>query len=129
MAGNWLNFYNTATLMAGVVLAALRAAINQPLSERLAQFAGNWLQYAPGENAVVVRQPQPAGCPAFPSPAFMPCLRIRELPCSINPQWFVSFRDAILNSLKAACSFFLRDRNFPAQQESDFSLPVVGKTR
>ena len=39
-------------------------------SERLAQFGGNWLQYAPGENAVLVRQPQPIGCPAFTA---VPC--------------------------------------------------------
>ena len=39
-------------------------------SERLAQFSGNWLQYAPGENALVARQPQPSGCPAFTA---VPC--------------------------------------------------------
>jgi len=39
-------------------------------SELLAQFSGNWLQYAPGENAIVVRQPQTIGCPAFTA---VPC--------------------------------------------------------
>ncbi len=35
------------------------------LSERLAQFSGNWLEYAPDENAIVVRHVQPVGCPAM----------------------------------------------------------------
>ncbi len=50
-------------------------------SEKLAQFAGNWLQYAPGENAVVVRQPQPIGCPAFTA---VPC-ELLSLMYSIPP--------------------------------------------
>ncbi len=40
------------------------------VSERLAQFPGNWLQYSPGDSAVVVRRPQPAGCPAYTA---VPC--------------------------------------------------------
>jgi hypothetical protein len=39
-------------------------------SERLAQFSGNWLEFAPGENSIVVKEPQPAGCPAFTA---VPC--------------------------------------------------------
>lgn len=39
-------------------------------SERLAQFSGNWLQYAPEENALVVRKPLPSSCPAFTA---VPC--------------------------------------------------------
>jgi hypothetical protein len=35
------------------------------VAEQLAQFPGNWLRYAPGENAIVVQSPQPALCPAF----------------------------------------------------------------
>jgi hypothetical protein len=34
-------------------------------TEQLAQFPGNWLRYSPGENAIVVKSPQPALCPAF----------------------------------------------------------------
>jgi hypothetical protein len=34
-------------------------------TEQLAQFPGNWLRYAPGENAIIAKSPQPALCPAF----------------------------------------------------------------
>ena len=35
------------------------------VSERLAQISGNWLEFAPDEDAIVVRHAQPAGCPAM----------------------------------------------------------------
>jgi len=35
------------------------------LSERLAQFTGNWLEYAADQNALVVRKAEPIGCPAI----------------------------------------------------------------
>ncbi len=35
------------------------------LSERLTQFSGNWLAYAPEENAIIVRHAQLEGCPAL----------------------------------------------------------------
>jgi hypothetical protein len=35
------------------------------VSERLAQFTGNWLEFAPEENAIIVRHVQPVGCPAM----------------------------------------------------------------
>jgi hypothetical protein len=35
------------------------------LSEKLAQFVGNWLEYASDENALVVRKAEPIGCPAI----------------------------------------------------------------
>jgi hypothetical protein len=34
------------------------------ISERLAQFAGNWLEFSPKDNAIVVRKTLPLGCPA-----------------------------------------------------------------
>ena len=34
------------------------------VSERLAQFAGNWLVYAPEEDAIIVRHVPPVICPA-----------------------------------------------------------------
>jgi len=40
------------------------------VSERLSQVAGNWLEYAPEENAIVVRHASPGGCPAL---AGVPC--------------------------------------------------------
>jgi hypothetical protein len=35
------------------------------LSEKLAQFVGNWLEYASEQNALVVREAEPIGCPAI----------------------------------------------------------------
>jgi len=35
------------------------------VGERLAQFSGNWLEYDPKENAIVVRHAQPGTCPAL----------------------------------------------------------------
>jgi hypothetical protein len=35
------------------------------LSEKLAQFIGNWLQYSAAENALVVGKTEPIGCPAI----------------------------------------------------------------
>jgi len=34
------------------------------VSERLAQFSGNWLEFTPQENTIVVRKSLPVGCPA-----------------------------------------------------------------
>jgi hypothetical protein len=34
------------------------------VSEKLAQFSGNWLEFSPGSNAIVVRKSLPLGCPA-----------------------------------------------------------------
>jgi hypothetical protein len=34
-------------------------------ARRLARFAGNWLEFDPRENAIVVRHVQPTGCPAM----------------------------------------------------------------
>jgi hypothetical protein len=38
-------------------------ALPWEVSERLAQFAGNWLVYAPEENAIIVRHVPPVICP------------------------------------------------------------------
>ncbi len=35
------------------------------ISEKLAQFIGNWLEFAPQENALVARKSEPIGCPAI----------------------------------------------------------------
>ncbi len=35
------------------------------VSERLAQLSGNWLEFSPEEDAIVIRHVQPAGCPAM----------------------------------------------------------------
>jgi hypothetical protein len=35
------------------------------VSERLAQLTGNWLEFSPEEDAIIVRHVQPAGCPAM----------------------------------------------------------------
>ncbi len=35
------------------------------ISERLAQFTGNWLEFSAQENALVVRKAEPVGCPAI----------------------------------------------------------------
>lgn len=35
------------------------------VSERLAQLSGNWLEFSPEEEAIVVRHVQPVGCPAM----------------------------------------------------------------
>ncbi len=35
------------------------------ISERLAQFRGNWLEFVPKTNAIMFRQAQPEGCPAL----------------------------------------------------------------
>jgi hypothetical protein len=51
-------------------------------SERLAQFSGNWLQYAPGENAIVARTPHPIGCPGI---AAIPC-ELMSMVGSIAPE-------------------------------------------
>ena len=57
------------------------------VSERLSQVTGNWLEYAPEENAIVVRHAQPGGCPAL---AGVPCELIGLID-SIPPEQ----RDAI----------------------------------
>jgi hypothetical protein len=35
------------------------------VSERLAQLSGNWLEFSPEDDAIVVRHVQPVGCPAM----------------------------------------------------------------
>jgi hypothetical protein len=34
------------------------------ISEQLAQFKGNWLEFSPRQNAIIVRKSLPVGCPA-----------------------------------------------------------------
>jgi hypothetical protein len=45
---------------------------------RLAQFPGNWLEFAPEESAIVVRHVQPGGCPAISA---VPCELISMIDC------------------------------------------------
>ncbi len=40
-------------------------ALPWDISERLAQFTGNWLEFSSQENALVVRKAEPVGCPAI----------------------------------------------------------------
>jgi hypothetical protein len=52
------------------------------LAERLAEFAGNWLVFAPKTNALMVRASQPVGCPAITA---VPCELITILD-SVPPE-------------------------------------------
>ncbi len=45
-------------------------ALPRETSDRLGRFSGNWLEFAPEDNAVVVRHVQPNGCPALTA---VPC--------------------------------------------------------
>ncbi len=56
-------------------------------SERLTGFTGSWLEFAPDENAIVVRHVQPTGCPAL---AAVPCELI-----SILDSLATDVRDAV----------------------------------
>lgn len=67
------------------------------IGERLAQFNGNWLEYAPAENALVVRKAEPTGCPA-----------ISGVPCEI-----INAIDALPHEHRMAMPggvFYVRDR-------------------
>lgn len=45
-------------------------ALPRETSERLARFSGHWLEFAPEDNAAIVRHVQPIGCPALTA---VPC--------------------------------------------------------
>lgn len=45
-------------------------ALPKEISDRLARFNGHWLEFAPEDNAAVVRHVQPVGCPALTA---VPC--------------------------------------------------------
>ena len=66
-------------------------------SQRVAQFSRNWLQYAPGENALVARQPQPSGCPAFTA-----------VPCELISLIY-SIPSELRNSMPGGC-LYIKDR-------------------
>ena len=67
------------------------------LSERLAEFIGNWLEYSSSENALVVRKAEPVGCPA-----------ISGVPCEI-----INMIDSLPPAQRQAMPggvFYVRDR-------------------
>ena len=53
------------------------------ISEYLAQFRGNWLEFLPDANAIIFRRTQPAGCPALTG---VPCELITLID-SIPPEY------------------------------------------
>jgi hypothetical protein len=68
------------------------------ISERLAQFSGNWLEYAPEENAIIVRHVQPVGCPA-----------VSAVPCEL-----ISIMDSIPLELRDSMpggTLYVKDRS------------------
>jgi len=50
----------------------------ESVSGRLTQFGGNWLEYIPEGNAIVVRHVQPSACPAISA---VPCELIALMDC------------------------------------------------
>jgi len=60
------------------------------ISERLAQFRGNWLEFIPEANAIIFRRVQPVGCPALTG---VPCELI-----SLIDSLPAEFRDSLPGS-------------------------------
>ncbi len=54
------------------------------ISERLAQFAGNWLEFSTKDNAIVVRKTLPLGCPATTAVSCELITMIGSLPAEIR---------------------------------------------
>jgi hypothetical protein len=54
------------------------------ISERLAQFSGNWLEYSPSENAIVVRKSLPVGCPATTAVSCELITMLESLPIEVR---------------------------------------------
>ncbi len=95
------------------------------VSERLAQFTGNWLEFAPEQNAIIVRHVQPIGCPA-----------LSAVPCEL-----IALIDSIPPELRESMpggAFYLRTQNGPVLRlvvergdvriewpRADYSQPVV----
>lgn len=72
-------------------------------SERLAQFSGNWLLFEPAGNAVVVRQSQPAGCPALTGVACEMISLIYSIPAELRnamPGGTIYVRDSLGDLLR-----------------------------
>ncbi len=70
------------------------------VSERLAQFTGNWLEFVPEQNAIIVRHVQPLGCPA-----------LSAVPCEL-----IALIDSIPSELRASIpggALYLRSQNGP----------------
>jgi hypothetical protein len=54
------------------------------ISERLAQFSGNWLEFAPAENAIIVRKSLPVGCPPTTAVSCELITMIESLPAELR---------------------------------------------
>jgi len=68
------------------------------VSERLAQLSGNWLEFSPEDDAIVVRHVQPVGCPAMSG-----------VPCEL-----ISILDSIPSDHREKMpggTLFVRDKN------------------